>query len=343
MRSPSPENLDLFVDSPADSALAELQNWFEAWLGHSRSLGQVRHDTSEEVYRDMWSVLMTWCLSQKPVVHLLAITASDLRVFLESRKGQAEDSALSSRYAWRHLSLVDRVLRFAAAELEQPVNTAATDLMAQLPAIRYANAGESGPPAFLPADEARQLVVFLSGIRPRGQSSAAPRDWRQLRDYAAVGLQLGGGLTPGDVRGLALDGVISVGGRLQGVPWKLVLAADGATPGRETPIAQWAGQLLKYWLNVRNERKIPGNWVFPATGTGKPWGRHAQYLSATDVLAAAGVDAVKGGSFRLRHTFALRQLRRGRSVEEVASWMGIVHVAEMARYTRVLYAPVDVV
>ena len=80
-----------------------------------------------------------------------------------------------------------------------------------------------------------------------------------------------------------------------------------------------------------------------STATGKQWAKGPQYRSVGEVLTAAGVDLVKGGSFRLRHTFALRQLRRGKKPEEVARWMGIVNMAEMDRYARILSTPVDVV
>ena len=54
--------------------------------------------------------------------------------------------------------------------------------------------------------------------------------------------------------------------------------------------------------------------LFPSTrSTGKPWGKVAQYNAAKEVLAATGLEDIEGGSFRLRHTFALRQLRKGKS------------------------------
>lgn len=92
------------------------------------------------------------------------------------------------------------------------------------------------------------------------------------------------------------------------------------------------------------EQGIPGVMLFPSTkATGKPWGKVAQYNAAKDVFRASGLDEVEGGSFRLRHTFALRQLRRGKSPEEVARWLGVSDPAVMARYRRVVLEPVDVV
>ena len=65
----------------------------------------------------------------------------------------------------------------------------------------------------------------------------------------------------------------------------------------------------------------------------------AQYTAAKAVLAAAGVPEAEGGSFKLRHTFALRQLRRGTSADLVAQWMGLADANALARYRRVLLAP----
>ena len=134
------------------------------------------------------------------------------------------------------------------------------------------------------------------------------------------------------------------GGTTKNTPWKLRVAGDGNAPSRETPIAAWAGQLLRYWLDVRLAQGIPGSMVFPSTkGTGKPWGKVAQYNATREVLQVAGIDELAGGSFRLRHTFALRQLRRSKSPDEVARWLGVSDPAVMARYQRVLSAPINVV
>jgi integrase len=163
-----------------------------------------------------------------------------------------------------------------------------------------------------------------------------------VRNRTSVGLMLGAGLTPGEVRALKGTSVMINGGKNTGVPWKLQVAGNGNSAGRETPVASWSGQLLRYWLNVRDEQRIPGPMLFPSTKTsGKAWGKVAQYNATKEVLLAAGVDDVEGGSFRLRHTFALRQLRRGKSPQEIARWLGVSDPAVMSRYERVIYAPVD--
>ena len=51
--------------------------------------------------------------------------------------------------------------------------------------------------------------------------------------------------------------------------------------------------------------------------------------------------SAEGGSFRLRHTFALRQLRCGFDEPTVKQWLG-VELNVMKRYRRVISAPIDV-
>ena len=150
-------------------------------------------------------------------------------------------------------------------------------------------------------------------------------------------------MSPGDVRAVLLASVTVTGARLPGVPWKIEVPADATSPARETPIAPWAGQLLRHWMDVRAELGIVGPYLFPSTKAGKQWNKVPQYLAAKAVLIASGFpeDLASGGSFRMRHTFALRQLRRGKSPADVARWLGVADPAVMARYRRVLVAPVD--
>jgi integrase len=346
---------DLFDDpSPA---LPAFQRSFEAWLSDARRHGNLARDSSEEAYRHLWSVLTKWCIAQKPPVRLETLSAPDLQAFIASRSGaQGPDEELSPRYVWRLLHLVDRVLLHhqrqgglrkstaTASASPRGSGTPAAQLMLSRPEWQYANAALADPlPEHLSAAQARRLVSYLSEARPRTGSRTGVRVWQELRNRASVALQLGAGLSPGDVRCMTLDGAVVAGGRQPGLPWKLRVSADGLSPEREAPLAPWAAQLLRHWLAVRADVGIGGDWLFPSTRSGKPWGKVAQYQAVKLVLSGAGFDdeVVRGGSFRLRHTFALRQLRRGRSPEEVARWLGVSDPAVMARYQRVLIAPVD--
>ncbi|MDP9900783.1 tyrosine-type recombinase/integrase [Variovorax ginsengisoli] len=323
---------------------------FEAWLEDQRAMGLLQRTGSIQVYRDMWGGFTAWCLGQSPVVRLTDLTVNDLQAFQAARMGKkSADLSLSPRHALRLLRLIDRVLNHMAAQQGEPPNTAAADCIAAQPEVRFAEAADADPmPDFLSVSEARQLIAFVSQARPRPSASGVPRDagaslsWQMLRNRASVALQLGGGLTPADVRALTLSSPTVHGGRVRDRPWKLDVPGNGNSPGRETPIAPWAGELLHHWLQVRSDVKIPGPHLFPSTRTGKPWSKNAQYLAAKGVLEEAGVDSRDGGSYRLRHTFVLRQLRRGTSPEQVARWLGIEPEA-MGRYARLIATPEDVV
>jgi integrase len=330
-------NLDLFADEQT-SLVGTYRDAMQAWLKAADQAGQLRRKSSTVVYDHMWFAFTAWAVGKG--VAMATLSTSDLAAYLQSRGGAAE---LTYRYAWRLLRLVDRVQVHHATTHDLVANRAAAELLAATPHLRYANSADTKPsPEFLAASEAKRLVTYLSAVRPRKAESG--QAWQEVRNRAAVGLNLGAGLTPGEVRALELADVVVAGGTSQGVPWKLAVAGDGNSGARETPVAPWAGQLLKFWLEVRTEHGIPGTMVFPATkGTGRAWGKDSQYASAKDVLQAAGIDEVDGGSFRLRHTFALRQLRRGKTAEEVARWLGVSDPAVMTRYERVIWSPVDVV
>lgn len=339
------ETLSLFGDEPSDG------HWlaFERWLADQQAAGSLRRPASIRVYRDMWGAFTDWCRIQTPPVTLQSLDTQDLRAFQAARFGmKSADLSLSPRHALRLLRLIDRVLRHHSANSGERLNTAAADWILAQPRIRFAEAADSDPlPLFLSVAEAKELITFLSNARPR-PSLNSNRDahkaftWQELRNRTAVALQLGAGLTPLDVRMLTLQSPTSSGGRIRDRPWKLAVPGNGDTPPRETPIAPWAAELLQHWLRIRSDAGIAGNQLFPSTRSGKPWSRDAQYKAARAVLQEAGLDSSEGGSFRLRHTFALRQLRRGTDADQVARWLGIEPEA-MSQYQRVVTAPVDVV
>ena len=329
--------LDLFAETPGAS-LPAYREAMEAWLAEAGRAGRLQRESSVDVYEHMWSAMAAWAIGNG--LQIDALTADDLDTYLAIRGG-ADD--LSDRYAWRLLRLVDRVLQHRARQLGTAPNHAAAQALARRPELRFANAHDKDPlPAFLHAAEAKMLVTYLSAVRPGRTATKQP--WQEVRNRAAVGLMLGAGVTPGEVRALELENVVINSGRGKNLPWKLHVKGNGNASARETPLAPWAGQLLRYWLDIRSEQQVPGNMLFPSTrSTGKPWGKVAQYNAAKEVLSATGLEDVEGGSFRLRHTFALRQLRKGKKPEEVAKWLGVTDPSVMARYQRVIVAPVDVV
>ena len=351
----TPQTLPLFDDPDAEQREARLRAIFQSWIAHrARSTSTVRgerplREESATVYQEMWHAFAAYCASRN--LDLPDIEAEDLVAFLmlrgvggntwRPRPTSASSASLSLRYAWRMLNLIDRVTCFQAQRECIPGNPAARDLL-QRPQYRYANASNADPlPEYLSEEQARGLIAYLTALRTK-DSPDGPMSWKEVRDRTAVALMLGAGLAPGDVRVLALDGVIVDGGSTANLPWKLVVPGNGNAPARETPIAEWAGRQLAFWLTVRAEQQIPGTFVFPSTRAGRAWSHTGCFESCKAVLAAAGPGQETGGVFKLRHTFALRQLTKGKSEVDVAKWLGLVDLNSMARYRRIIPRPIDV-
>lgn len=313
---------------------------FDAWVAAQRRLHKVDQPLSVQAYRVLWMSLARWATAQQPPIALDALSAEDLHRFVHRREDTGHAQAPSPRHVWRVLTLIDRVQCHCGAAAGRPANRAACDLLMSREDWRHANAAHKDPlPEHLSAAQASQLLKHLTAARARVAGTAGP--WQALRNLAAVALHLGAGLGPAEVRALRVDSVPVGGGRAPGRPWKLAVPAVGDQPGRETPLAPWAGPLLRQWLDLRAAMQMPGPLLLPSTRTGKPWSKVSHYLAVKEVIAAAGLgdEGAAGGSFKLRHTFALRQLRRGHEAAEVARWLGVEPV-EMERYRRVVFEPV---
>lgn len=330
------QTLDLFDEAPLPSSSSYLAT-FEAWVATREHFGAIREPSSVAVYRSMWGALAAWCMARG--LRLDDLDAGHLEAYLLSRGGHDD---LTARYAWRLLMLVDAVLSHRADAAGLPPNTAARDLVMSTPDWRFANAAEKTPlPDHLHAAEARHLVQWLLDPTSMGRADEPLHTWQSMRNRTAVALQLGAGLTPGDVRAATLQCVVFSGSRVAGLPWKLRLPQRSAVQAREAPLAPWAARLLRTWLDTRYALQIAGDMLFPSARDGRPWGKVSQYNCARAVLAAAGVPDADGGSFKLRHTFALRQLRKGTPPQQVANWMGLADASALQRYSRVLIAPAD--
>lgn len=352
------DTLSLFSASPGDQLADALQVQFTLWLASSpargpRQQGALREE-SAQIYSDMWQAFIAYCapfgedactrsvrldptetLTREDLLAFLAFAA--VRPQRQTRTGQAQ-AELTPRYAWRLLQLIDRVLNRDREEQGLAPVEAPLSLMQEAP-YRYANATALTPvPDVLTEVQALALIghctAFTATDAPGGVT------WKVIRDRTAVALMLGAGLAPGQVRVLAVGDVVSDGGPEAGVPWRLSVAADGSSAAHQVPIAPWAARQLKFWLSVRalqGAAMQQSGWVFPSTTAGKPWSHPACHRAAVGVMDEAGVEG--GSPFRLRHTFAVRQLLNGHAEEEVARWMGYADTGPMKRYRHVLVAP----
>ncbi len=341
----------LFPSIEAEDLRTELLALFERWLaskpGRSRQKVHALANESAHVYRDMWGAFASFCipldeegLHYVRVNPLQGVRREQMQLFLSlpnpgpraPGRGRVRNDALALRYAWRMLHLIDRVLTFHRIRKKEKSAgpTAAAALLLEAP-YRYANSAALNPETEILSDgELRRLMALLTAPLP---SNSSPRgEWRLVRDRALVALMLGAGLGPGDAQGLLLDGLALEDGPVPGVPWRLTVPADGLSPEHQTPVAQWAGELLARWLALRTAKAIAGDFVFPSTLSGKQLSRPAVHSAAVSVLEAA--EVMGGAPFRLRHTFAVRQLTKGYSEEQVGAWMGMVELRTMQRYRK---------
>lgn len=330
---------DLFRPIHANDRLERFTLLFESWVAERRRSpespgrrpGALR-ERSAQVYADMWNAFANWCSERQS--DLANIDEASLHAFLDSLGRHKE---ATPAYVRRTIQLIGRLDAFESARASRPAN-AAILAVRKHPRVLFAGDGDTGPaPDFLTASQSRALIGFLTR-----SASMAAGSWQDLRNRAALAVQLGAGLTPGEVLDLRLSRIVVLGGRVAGEPWALSLPSNGNFPARQTPLAGWSGRLLGSWLTVRLENRIPGDFVFPATRTGRVWSKMGSNKAYAATLLAAGVAQPSGGSFFLRHSFALRQLTR-HAPEQVAAWLGLQDPAAMERYRRVLYSPVEVV
>lgn len=321
-----------------------LASVFDSWATTRAKTVRGLSEPTEAVLRAMWTAFSAWCIRTQ--VDPVALTADELAAYIQSRVG-TEESHLTPRYAWRLVTLIDQVAKHLASKQGRAPNRAAAELLEKDPGLKHANAKHKEPsPEYLTDSEDQILVSFFKSTvppdSPDSDSAILQLRWQDIRNRTSVALQRGAGLTPLEIRTLKLDSVHFERG-LDMAPWKVRVPATESARAHDAPLTPWAQSLLAYWMRVRTELGIPGDWLFPSTRAGKPWGKTAQFNAVAEVIAEAGLVGLKGGSYRLRHTFALRQLARPKiTAEMVAEWLG-VEPEEMSRYRGLMMAPVEVV
>lgn len=325
----------------------ELQNVFDDWLASRPGRGPragngALAETSARLYRDMWAVFSQFLLSRPKrrsadASGLTAVRSADLREFVDnaqpSRRAAASGAtAWSSRYAWRMLHLIDRVLRFhlLRSGMRPGPHTAAAELLRET-SFRFANASHlDNEPRPLRVRDAQRVQRYLEGeLKASLAQDPAGRQWKAVRDAAAAALMLGAGLAPGDLQALPLDGIRLGTARRTGNA-RVRVPADGLSPEHEAPLADWAVPLVRRWLLVRRRRGLDGPWAFPSTSKGSPLSRMSCHRCIVRVLDAAGIPG--GVPFRLRHTCAVAWLRAGHHEEDVGQWLGLIERKALRRY-----------
>src|ERR1035437_9340331 len=183
-------------------SLTTLETAFDSWASSRAYPSRDLSEDTEAGQRAMWMAFGAWCIQLQ--LDVVALTAADLNAYLRSREGAVPASELTPRYAWRLVSLVDRVVNHWALKQGRGTNRAAANLLDSNSDLRYANSGSKDPlPEILTNDQDRILVAFLQSSVPQGESSVSLcRDglWPVFRNRTGAALPRAAGVTP-----LAID------------------------------------------------------------------------------------------------------------------------------------------
>lgn len=345
---------DLFTQPEWAQYLGDLDELFDAYSAARRERydamragGQriTRADlpwrtSSEQVYWDLWVAF-----TARLVAHMRRLEDVD-RAFLAAylahlaqgtglNKNLAENGRLQPRYARRVLSLIDRLSRYDAERRGIPANPAVSELLKdpEQEVLREANRREHDElPEFLDAGDRERVKELL--MLPVGSPAAdGPATWRELRDNAAVAVQLGAGLAPGEVRALRLQDVD--GERRSG--YSLRVRASGNRHQRSNALAAWAGGALAAWLKARQALKAADNcpYVF-CTDDGTQWSKNKAMQATAEVLVRAKVRR-SYGAYQLRHTYVVTARQEGASWEDIGAALGISKIDSWSlRYQAVM-------
>jgi site-specific recombinase XerD len=156
-----------------------------------------------------------------------------------------------------------------------------------------------------------------------------PITWKETRDRALLLLLLDAGLRVGEVTVLTLNSL-----HLDESP--AFLEVLGLSDARLASVASKSLPDLKKWLGVRAMLGIPGDLVFPGTRKGGALSPSTVYRMAAAVMESAGVEKSHQGPHVLRNTFAVRQLRHGRTLTFVRTCIGHQRLTSTEPYRRLV-------
>jgi len=334
----------------------------DAVVASGRS-GRPLRDAAVDVYTDMWLTFVRFLESNDVELH--DVTRDHLRVYLSNRSREADQSrerqppkaakatkakrgpgrphvpaTVSDRYAARLLRLIATLTAFHAKEHDlQQSSTAAAEMLKDEP-YRSVHLRKNTPlPDPLSMTEEVNLLKLIM-LPPTSLHPSAPRTLVEARDYCAVALQFGAGLTPHEVRSLKAESVLH--DALTNRPIGLTVPRNGNTQARQTPLSDYARKALETWLDARREHRTMDSSAFllPSTRGGQ-WPKNGLYEACEAVCARAGVQ-LRGG-YRLRHTFILRQIRESRKPNSklttaiIGRWVGFKDPNEsLAPYYKLL-------
>ncbi|HJV26011.1 MAG TPA: site-specific integrase [Aromatoleum sp.] len=275
---------------------------FSEWLARQAVVANQLRESSCETYSSMFHTWLVFLTSRR--MHLLEASAAEASEFFSKHKSLVP---VSRR---RYLQLLDRVyvhLGTLGWERDNPLSVE----LAKERELEIAL-----PPGLTDEEQAALLAVL----------EYMP-SWKGARDRALIALLLGAGLRANEVVGLTTD-KMRPDYSIRVIP--ATVHAEHVT--LMLPDGRWR-EWYESWLTERRRLEIAGEWVTPATLSGRPYSPSGLFRRTSTWFDAANLNPKQRGPHILRNTFGRNALACGRySLEEVQQFLGHAELRATARY-----------
>jgi site-specific recombinase XerD len=272
---------------------------------------------SAHIYRSMFGKFALWLAREKKT--FTRVVEQDLVRFISQNRTGGEQNSLISR---RYLRLLERCYKHLRIE----PNPASAAL--QVASANGYIAQDHGMQVLDSADIAT-FISALPSLRQPGPNRAGrpPKAWKRRRDHALQATMLFGGLKVAETIGLRLSEVYDpFSGSFGDEGVVLAISPEGkhdTSHAHDTVLRAYGALALRAWLKERNTLGVKGDLVFPSDLTGNPLSAVTVYRQVRATFGRAGIDVDHNGGRTLRNTFAVEELKGGRTRADLRKLLGL--------------------
>jgi integrase/recombinase XerD len=291
--------------------------------------------SSAAIYRFMWTRFVRWMGDNRKT--LWKLTVDDIHAFLDERNNENQLVVKSATLRRQYITMVDRVYKHFGF----PTNPAshANHQMSAETKLR----GKNNATVTLTED---QQQAFLDALPSTPLEHGNPKaGWHVRRDRAMQAIMLGAGLKVSEAIGLY---TVNVKVRQQdsdgNVPIEVSPAsARGTVKQHIAMLRPPAASIVLDWVEERKRLRIPGSLLFPAAVPGSPekslgarMDKSWVYRLTKETYERAGLDVPRKGGRTLRNTYAVAELKSGKTDAAVKELLGHRTHRALETYTALL-------
>ena len=272
---------------------------------------------SAHIYRSMFGKFALWLARENKKFSL--IIEQDLIRFISRNRADGEQNSLISR---RHLRLLERCYK----HLRIQPNPASA-------ALQIANAnGYIAQDHGMQVLDSADIATFINALPPLGQpgpnrTGRPPKAWKRRRDHAMQATMLFAGLKVAETIGLRLSEIDDpFSGAFGDEAIVLAINPEGkhdTSHAHDTVLRAYGALALRTWLKERDTLGIKGDLVFPGDLAGNPLSAVTVYRQVRATFGRAGINVDHNGGRTLRNTFAVEELKGGRTLADLKKLLGL--------------------